>query len=124
VSQRLRLEVGIRAAEELVESNGSEKTLQRALDVVDAAIKDLPQEGSWLADAYRTKGEISEKMGFTSGAIEAYRIALGHNSKVGIKNRLAALEKATVQHTLLTTQTVQPVAESLRTVEASSQSKE
>lgn len=90
----------IRAAEELAETDGSEKSLQLAFEVVDAAIKELPQEPGWLAGAYRTKGEISEKMGLTSSAIDAYRIALGHNPKVGVKKRLTALEKAAEQKTL------------------------
>lgn len=83
----------IRAAEELILSDGSEKALQRAMDVVDEAIKASPQGSSWLASAYRTKGELQEKMGLISGAIEAYRIALELNTKVGVKKRLAALEK-------------------------------
>ncbi len=114
----------IRAAEELVETDGSEKSLQRAFDVVDAAIKELPQDAGWLAGAYRIKGEISEKMGLTTAAIEAYRIALGHNPKVGVKKRLTALEKAAVQESLLATQAVQSAAVPLSTAKSGSQEKD
>jgi hypothetical protein len=95
----------ISAAEELVLSDGSEKTLQRAMSVVEAAIEASPQGSSWLAGAYRFKGEVLEKMDRTSDAIEAYRAALALNPKVGVKKRLAGLEKAAAQQTLLSSRT-------------------
>jgi hypothetical protein len=97
----------IRAAEELVLSDSSEKALQRAMDAVDESIKELSAESSWLGPAYRTKGELLERAGRDSDAIEAYRVALKVNSKIGVKKRLTALEKAQSQRSLLTSQTTQ-----------------
>jgi tetratricopeptide (TPR) repeat protein len=94
----------IRAAEELVLSDSSEMVLQRAMDVVESAIKASPQGSSWLASAYRFKGELLEKMGRTFDAIEAYHVALELNPKVGVKKRLIGLGKARSQQALLDTE--------------------
>jgi hypothetical protein len=55
----------------------------------------------WLAGGYRLKGELLEKMNRPAEAIEAYRAALGLDSKIGVKKRLAAMEKAASQKLLL-----------------------
>ncbi|MBR8123440.1 hypothetical protein [Burkholderia multivorans] len=86
----------IRAAGELVEKDGSDKAIERAFGVVDATISAFQsgQDGRWLAGGYRLKGELLEKMNEPTKAIEAYRAALGLDSKIGVKKRLAAMEKA------------------------------
>lgn len=84
----------IRAAEELVQVDGSDKALQRAMSAVEGAIVASPQDSKWLASAHRFKGELLEKMSRPADAIEAYRAALGLNPKVGVKKRLVELEKS------------------------------
>ncbi|MGF6596346.1 hypothetical protein P3T23_001053 [Paraburkholderia sp. GAS448] len=93
----------IRAAGELVQADGSDKALQRAFGVVDATIATFQpgQDDRWLAGGYRLKGELLEKMNRPAEAIEAYRAALGLDSKIGVKKKLAALEKTASHQTLL-----------------------
>jgi hypothetical protein len=100
----------IRAAGELVQTDGSDKALQRAFGVVEATIAAFHpgQDDRWLAGGYRLKGELLEKMNRPAEAIEAYRAALGLDSKIGVKKRLAAIEKATSQKLLLDTGAEQP----------------
>lgn len=99
----------IRAAEELVEGNCSDKALQRATGVVEAAIAAFEpgQDNRWLPGAYRLKGELLEKVQRPVEAMEAYRTALGLNPKIGVKKRLAVMEKAALQKLLLETGTEQ-----------------
>lgn len=89
----------IRAAGELVQTDGSDKALQRAFGVVEATIAAFQpgQDDRWLAGGYRLKGELLEKTNRPAEAIEAYRAALGLDSKIGVKKRLAAMEKASSQ---------------------------
>ena len=89
----------IRAAGELVQTDESDKALARAFAVVDAAISAFQsgQDDRWLAGAYRLKGELLEKMNRAAEAIEAYRTALGLDSKICVKKRLVAMEKAASQ---------------------------
>ncbi|MCP3720992.1 hypothetical protein [Paraburkholderia sp. CNPSo 3281] len=89
----------IRAAGELVQTDESVKAVKRAYDVVDATISAFQpgQDSRWLAGAYRLKGELLEKMDKAGDAIEAYRAALGLDAKIGVKKRLAAMEKAASQ---------------------------
>jgi hypothetical protein len=96
----------IRAAGELVQTDGSDKALQRAFGVVEATIAAWQpgQDDRWLAGSYRLKGELLEKMNRPAEAIEAYRTALGRDSKIGVKKRLAALEKAGAPKLSLDTQ--------------------
>lgn len=86
----------IRAAEELVQTDETDKALERALNVVAATISAFQsgQDDRWLAGGYRLKGELLEKMGRLGEAMEAYRAALGINPKIGVKKKLADLEKA------------------------------
>jgi hypothetical protein len=95
----------IRAAGELVQTDGSDKALQRAFGVVEATIAAFQpgQDDRWVAGGYRLKGELLEKMNRAADAIEAYRAALGLDSKIGVKKRLAAMEKAASQKSLLET---------------------
>ncbi|RQM47125.1 hypothetical protein EHZ19_15845 [Paraburkholderia bannensis] len=92
----------VRAAGELVQTDQSGKAVARAYDVVDTTISGFQQgqEARWLAGAYRLKGELLERMGRADEAMEAYRAALGLDAKVGVKKRLAAMEKASSQHLL------------------------
>ncbi|WP_165087362.1 hypothetical protein [Caballeronia sp. SBC2] len=99
----------IRAAGELVQTDGSDNALQRAFGVVEATIAAFQpgQDDRWVAGGYRLKGELLEKMNRAADAIEAYRAALGLDSKIGVKKRLAEMEKAASQQLLLETGTKQ-----------------
>ncbi|MGX7004919.1 hypothetical protein [Caballeronia sp. KNU42] len=92
----------IRAAGELFQADGSDKALERALSVVAATISAFQpgQDERWLADGYRLKGELLEKMQRPGEAMEAYRAALGMNPKIGVKKKLTNLEKAVSRQTL------------------------
>ncbi|MGH8777583.1 tetratricopeptide repeat protein [Paraburkholderia sp.] len=93
----------IRAAGELVQTDGSDKVLERAFGVVAATISafQLGQDDRWLAGGYRLKGELLEKVQRLDEAMEAYRAALAINPKIGVKKKLADLEKAVSHQTLL-----------------------
>jgi len=106
----------IRAAGELVQTDGSDKAVQRAFGVVEATIDAFQpgQDGRWLAGGYRLKGELLETMNRPAEAIEAYRAALGLDSKIGVKKRLAAMEKAASQKLLLETGAEQRADSALR----------
>ncbi|SOE92698.1 hypothetical protein SAMN05414139_05456 [Burkholderia sp. D7] len=99
----------IRAAEELVRTDGSDKAIQRAMAVVEATIAAFEpgQDSRWLPGAHRLKGELLEKMQRPDEAMEAYRAALGLNPKIGVKKRLAEMERAASQQALLVTGTEQ-----------------
>ncbi|WP_157650884.1 hypothetical protein [Burkholderia ubonensis] len=103
----------IRAAGELVQTDGSDKALGRAFGVVDATISAFRPgtDDRWLAGGYRLKGELLEKMNKPTEAIEAYRAALGLDSKIGVKKRLMAMEKG-ASHSLLLDMGTEPRAES------------
>ena len=85
----------IRAAGELVRADGSDEVLERAIGVVSSTISAFQpgQDDRWLAEGYRLKGELLEKTQRLAEAMEAYRTALGINAKVGVKKKLANLEK-------------------------------
>ncbi|UEC02585.1 hypothetical protein [Burkholderia vietnamiensis] len=93
----------IRAAGELVQTDGSATALKRAFDVVDATISAFKpgEDARWLAGGYRLKGELLERMNMSVAAIEAYRAALGLDAKIGVKKRLTALEKGLANGTSL-----------------------
>lgn len=97
----------IRAAGELVQADGSIKAVQRAYDVVDTTIFAFQprQDARWVAGAYRLKGELLEKLDRMCEAADAYRAALKLDSKIGVKKRLAAIEKSASQQLPLNTGT-------------------
>jgi hypothetical protein len=95
----------IRAAGELVQTDASETALERAFGVVDTTIRAFQpgQDDRWLAGGYRLKGELLERMVKPAEAAEAYRTALGLDSNIGVKKRLAAIEKAASQKSVVDT---------------------
>ena len=70
---------------------GQHGELLAILDRADA--RGLSQYGDWHAIALRARGEILECQGSIAEAITAYRWALERNPKIGVRRKLAALER-------------------------------
>ena len=70
---------------------GQHAELLAILDRADA--RGLSQYRDWHAIALRARGEILESQGSIAEAIMAYRWALERNPKIGVRRKLAALER-------------------------------
>ncbi len=65
--------------------------------LIDAVLAGNPSEyKDYQALALRLKGEINEYLGNNNQAISAYREAIKHDPKIGVKQRLKKLEKVSV----------------------------
>ena len=67
---------------------------QQLLELLDSSwAQGLENYPDYLAIAHRLRGELREQLGQFEAAAAAYRLALALNSKIGVKKKLAALEK-------------------------------
>jgi tetratricopeptide (TPR) repeat protein len=75
--------------------NATAEQLPYLLSLIDRAFEgNLSAYHDYQALAFRLKGEINESLGNNDLAISAYREAIGINPKIGVKQRLKKLEKA------------------------------
>lgn len=72
--------------------NFTESQAQKTIQYNNYSIALLGNYDFFVAKAYRRIGEIYEEMGDSKKAIENYKLALKHNPKVGIKNKLKILD--------------------------------
>lgn len=84
----------ILAAESLLEAPEGSSDIETALRVVSEAANGAKEsEQSWVPKALRLRGEALESLGRTSEAMAAYKTALAKDPKIGVKRRLAALQR-------------------------------
>ena len=84
----------ILAAESLLDAPEGSSDIETALRVVSEAAEGAKEsEQSWVPKALRLRGEALESLGRTSEAMAAYEAALAGDPKIGVKRRLAALQR-------------------------------
>ena len=72
------------------------QTAQETLSVLEVALERFDGKSNEQANVHKLIGEIHERMGNTDRAIERYELALTLNPKIGLKIKLAALQKRMV----------------------------